>query len=120
MKVRLSRQFHFEASHALEHLPESHPCHPLHGHSYGVTVDVVGEVDETTGFLIDYADIHRAVKPTIDLLDHHHLNDVDGLRLSTTEYIAKFLWDRIKPRLPQLSRITISETGITRCEYEGE
>jgi 6-pyruvoyltetrahydropterin/6-carboxytetrahydropterin synthase len=120
MKVRLSRQFQFEASHALSHLPASHPCHSLHGHSYGVSVEVSGDVDEASGFLVDYADIHKAVKPIIDVLDHRHLNDVEGLKLATTEFIAKYLWDRVKPRLPGLCRITISETGSTQCTYEGE
>lgn len=120
MKVRLSREFHFEASHALTHLPATHPCHPLHGHSYTVAVEVSGEVNEESGFLIDYADIKAAVKPVVDQLDHCHLNEVAGLPLSTTEFIARYLWERIKPGLPQLSRIIIRETGNTQCVYEGE
>ena len=120
MKVRLTNDFHFESSHALVHLPESHPCYPLHGHSYTVTVEVTGDVDPSTGFLIDYAAIKAVVRPIIDLLDHRHLNDVEGLPLTTAEHIAAFLWHRIKPQLPSLSRITISETASTKCIYEGE
>jgi 6-pyruvoyltetrahydropterin/6-carboxytetrahydropterin synthase len=120
MKVTLSQQFHFDASHQLDHLPADHPCHNLHGHGYVVTVEVAGEVDPKTGFLIDYREIHKIVRPLIDQLDHHHLNDVAGLEITSTEYLARWLWERIKPKLAILSKITISETPLTKCEYRGE
>jgi 6-pyruvoyltetrahydropterin/6-carboxytetrahydropterin synthase len=120
MLVTLSQQFHFDASHQLSHLPADHPCHNLHGHGYTVIVEVTGEVDPKTGFLIDYREIHEIVKPLIDQLDHHHLNEVEGLTLTSTEYIARWLWERIKPKLPILSKISISETPLTKCDYRGE
>ncbi len=120
MKVALSQQFVFDASHQLTHLPKDHPCHNLHGHTYAVVVEVAGEVDNDSGFLIDYREIYRVVKPLIDQLDHRHLNDVAGLEKPTTEIIAKWLWDRIAPALPVLSKISISETPFTRCEYRGQ
>ncbi len=119
MRVTLTKQFRFEASHRLDHLPVDHPCHNLHGHSYQVEVTLTGDVNPATGFLIDYADIKRSVQPIIDQLDHSHLNDVEDLRYSTTELIAEWLWQRIKPRLPDLTKITIMETATTRCEYTG-
>ncbi len=120
MRVKLSKRFHFEASHRLEHLPKDHPCYNLHGHSYRVEIEVAGEVDPSTGFLIDYAEIKKAATPVIKMLDHTHLNDIDGLELTTTEYICHWLWERILPDLPQLSRITIFETDSSRCIYEGK
>lgn len=119
MKVTLSQQFSFDASHSLPHLPQEHPCHNLHGHGYTVTVVVSGEVDPQSGFLIDYRDIHRIVKPLIDRLDHHHINDIEGITIASTEYIARWLWERIKPELPILSKISVSETPYTLCEYSG-
>lgn len=120
MIVTLHREFRFEASHQLTHLPPEHPCHNLHGHSYGVRVEVHGEVDPATGFLIDYADIDRAVQPNIDILDHTHLNDIPDLTMATTEYIARWLWERLRPALPMLSAISVSETNASGCEYRGE
>jgi 6-pyruvoyltetrahydropterin/6-carboxytetrahydropterin synthase len=120
MKVRLSHQFHFEASHRLSHLGPDNPCYPLHGHSYRVEIVVSGDVDERTGFLIDYADLQRIVLPIIKPLDHTHLNDVPGLTLSTTEHIVHWLWARLKPALPILEEITIRETSATACTYRGE
>ncbi len=120
MKVSLSQQFLFDASHRLAHLPADHPCHNLHGHTYTVTIEVGGDVDEASGFLIDYREIYRAVKPLIDQLDHRHLNDTPGLEKPTTEFIARWLWQRLRPSLPMLNAITISETPFTRCTYRGE
>ena len=120
MNVTLSQQFSFDASHQLDHLPADHPCHNLHGHGYVVLIEVSGTVDPVTGFLIDYNDIFRAVKPLITQLDHAHLNNIPGLKIASTEYIARWLWERIKPKLPLLSKISISETPLTRCEYRGE
>jgi len=120
MKVALSQQFSFDASHQLTHLPKDHPCHNLHGHTYSVIIEVAGEVDPDSGFLVDYREIYRVVKPLIDQLDHKHLNDVAGIEKPTTEIIAKWLWDRIAPVLPILNKISISETPFTRCEYRGQ
>ncbi|RME27540.1 MAG: 6-carboxytetrahydropterin synthase [Candidatus Zixiibacteriota bacterium] len=85
-----------------------------------MVIEVSGEVDESTGFLMDYADIKKAADPFIKQLDHSHLNDIADLPLATTEYIARWLWERIKPALPQLSAVTICETPRTCCEYRGE
>ncbi len=120
MKARLSKEFHFEASHRLDHLSVDHPCYQLHGHSYRVEVEVYGEVDPKTGFVIDYRDLKAIVGPVIGRLDHRHLNDVEGLEITSTEHIARWLWNEIKPRLPILSKIIIYETTSTRCEYEGD
>lgn len=120
MIVTLAKEFHFEASHRLLHLPDSHPCHHLHGHSYRVIVEVTGEVDTKTGFLIDYADLKAVVQPVINRVDHKHLNDIPGMTYTSAEDIARWLWDNLKPSLPLLSRIIIHETASTRCEYWGE
>jgi 6-pyruvoyltetrahydropterin/6-carboxytetrahydropterin synthase len=120
MKVRLSRTFSFEASHRLDHLGVEHPCYNLHGHSYRVEIEVSGKVDETTGFLIDYSEIAKIVRPIVKRLDHTHLNDIKGLPLTSTEHICRWLWERIQPELPILSRITIYETDSSKCVFEGE
>ena len=120
MKMRLSHNFSFEASHRLDHLGPNHPCFPLHGHSYRVTIIVAGEVDPVTGFLIDYAELRRLVQPVIAKLDHTHLNDVGGLPLSTAEHISHWLWSRLKPTIPTLEEIIVRETPATGCSYRGE
>ena len=119
MRVRLQKDFGFEAAHRLPHVPEGHKCARLHGHSFQVTVEVEGEVDAQQGWLVDYAEIKAAYAPVRDRLDHHYLNEIEGLENPTSEVLAAWLYERIKPALPSLVRITVAETCTSRCVYEG-
>ena len=119
MNVRLSKTFHFEAAHDLPTFPTDHKCRRLHGHSFRFDVIVEGEVDPAKGYLIDYGDIKKAAEPIVKRLDHYYLNEVEGLSNPTSEVLAKWLFDRLKPALPQLSEIIVYETCTSRCEYRG-
>jgi len=120
MKVRLSKTFDFEAAHRLPTFPEGHKCRRLHGHSYHFDVVVEGEVDPASGYLIDFGDIKAAAEPLVKRLDHFYLNEIEGLENPTSEVLAKWIWDRLKPALPQMCCVVVYETCTTRCEYRGE
>ena len=119
MIVRLTKSFHFEAAHDLPTFPEGHKCRRLHGHSYRFDVVVEGPVQPGKGYLIDYADIAGAASPIVSQLDHYYLNDIAGLANPTSEILAKWLWDRLKPNLPLLASILVYETCTSACEYRG-
>ena len=120
MFVRLSKTFHFEAAHDLPTFPPDHKCRRLHGHSFRFDVIVEGDVNPEKGYLIDYGDIKRAVDPIVKRLDHYYLNEIEGLANPTSEVIAKWLWDRIKPSLPLLATIIVHETCSSSCEFRGD
>jgi len=119
VKVRLVREFRFEAAHRLPRVPEGHKCARLHGHSFKIEVSVVGPVDERTGWFLDYDVVDGAFRPLHEILDHHYMNEIPGLENPTSENLARFLWERLTPALPSLERITVHETCDARCEYEG-
>lgn len=119
MVVRLSKTFHFEAAHALPTFPEGHKCRRLHGHSFRFDVVVEGEVEESKGYLIDYGDIRRAADPLLKQLDHYYLNDIAGLENPTSETLAKWLWERLRPSLPLLAAVIVHETCSSTCEFRG-
>jgi len=119
MNVRLIKQFHFEAAHDLPTFPADHKCRRLHGHSFRFDVIVEGEVEPEKGYLIDYGDIKKVVDPIVRRLDHYYLNEIAGLSNPTSENLAKWLWDQIKPVLPLLSEIVIHETCTSSCQYRG-
>ena len=119
MRVRLSKQFGFEAAHHLPSFPEGHKCRRLHGHSYRVDVVVEGVLPEGKTFLIDYADIKEAFEPIRHQLDHRYLNEIEGLADPTAEMLARWIWDRLKPTLPMLSELRVLETCTAACEYRG-
>ena len=120
MKMELRKSFQFEAAHLLPHLPKNHKCRRLHGHSFRVELVVSGECDPKLGWLMDYADIKAAFKPLWEKLDHHYLNEIPGLENPTSEVIAKWIWDQVKPLLPELSKVRIHETCTSGCEYTGD
>jgi 6-pyruvoyltetrahydropterin/6-carboxytetrahydropterin synthase len=120
MFVRLTKTFGFEAAHDLPTFPASHKCRRLHGHSFRFDLIVEGEVDEAKGYLIDYGDIKAAAEPIVEQLDHRYLNEVNGLANPTAENIARWLWDHIKPILPQLAAVVVHETCTSACEFTGK
>ena len=120
MKVELVKEYRFEAAHRLPHVPAGHKCARLHGHSFKFEIHVVGGVDDKTGWLIDYGVMDELVNPLLHRLDHYYLNDIEGLENPTSEVMSRWLYDRIKPGLPQLTAITFYETCDARCIYRGE
>jgi len=119
MKVELRKNFQFEAAHSLPKLPQGHKCRRLHGHSFQVEIAVWGETDADLNWLMDYADISAAFKPLLEILDHNYLNEIQGLENPTSENIAAWIWERLKPVLPQLKEVIVSETCTSRCVYRG-
>lgn len=120
MNVRLTHEFLFEAAHRLPNVPPGHKCANLHGHSYKVELTVRGPVNPETGWFIDFGVLTELWQPIHDTLDHHYMNDVPGLENPTSEVLARWLWERLKPQLGSLERITVWETSNARCEYEGD
>jgi 6-pyruvoyltetrahydropterin/6-carboxytetrahydropterin synthase len=117
--MEIYKEFSFEAAHRLPHVPEGHKCGRLHGHSYKVQVHISGEPGEKSGWIMDFAEISERVSPIIKELDHYYLNEIVGLENPTSEQISIWLWQKIKPLLPALSKIVISETCTSACIYQG-
>jgi 6-pyruvoyltetrahydropterin/6-carboxytetrahydropterin synthase len=116
--MELFREFRFEAAHRLPYVPEGHKCRRLHGHSYRVEVHVGGEVNPSTGMVMDFADISAAYEPLRNRLDHYYLNEIDGLSNPTSENLARWIWDRLPSDLP-LTRVVVRETCTSGVEYRG-
>jgi 6-pyruvoyltetrahydropterin/6-carboxytetrahydropterin synthase len=119
MHVRLVHEFRFEAAHRLPHVPAGHKCARLHGHSFKVELAISGQVNPQTGWLVDFGDIHQLWSSLYDALDHRYLNEIPGLENPTSEVLAKWIWDQMKPKLPSLVQVTLFETCDARCEYTG-
>lgn len=122
---RLEKSFTFEAAHRLPN--HDGLCARRHGHSFkGV---VVCEGDELTstgpkrGMLVDYGDMKAALKHWVEnYLDHHDLNDTLGqppwdVTDPTSEEVARWLFDRLKPTLPSLKEVRIHETCTSSATY---
>jgi 6-pyruvoyltetrahydropterin/6-carboxytetrahydropterin synthase len=117
MKLELKQHFQIESARFLPHLPEGHPCQRMHGHSFKITLTLVGETDPKIGWVIDYHEISSKMKPLLSEVDHRVLNEVPGLENPTSETLCVWLFERARKLLPQLVKISISETADTECSY---
>ncbi len=117
MQWLLKQHFQIESARFLPHLPPSHPCSRLHGHSFKIVLTLRGGLDPHIGWVIDYNDIQRLMQPLLSQIDHQELNKVPGLENPTSELIAKWIYDQLLPQLPQLVQVSVMETSLTECHY---
>lgn len=118
----LRKSFKFEASHQLKHYDGK--CSRLHGHSWELIVEIIGKLEPSVNpqILIDYFDISKVVKPLLEeKFDHWHLNETLNTEDPTSEFVAKWLFDYLKPSFSskhyKLNAIEISETCTVSCRY---
>lgn len=119
-KMRIYKEFKFDAAHRLTRVEPEHKCGNLHGHTFIVEVHLEGEMDPEKGWILDFNILCDAVQPIIDRLDHTVLNEVDGLENPTSEHLAVWFWEQLKDALPQLAQIVIKESPSSGCIYCGE
>ena len=84
----------------------THPCANMHGHNYIVEVELRGDVEPKSGFIIDFHHIDQNIKPLIDKLDHTLLNDL--IDNPTAERIAQWFMDEFPVKY--LFAVTVWET----------
>ena len=113
------KTFIFEAAHRLPNVPPGHKCGRLHGHSFRVEIHVRGPVHPEAGWVMDFADIKESFQPLYAQLDHYYLNEVEGLTNPTSEHLARWIWTRLQPKLPNLHKVVVQETCNSGCVYEG-
>lgn len=117
--MEIYKDITFEAAHLLPNLPDGHKCKRLHGHSFTVRITVDGPINPDVGWVIDYAEIKKAFAPIYNQLDHHYLNDIDGLENPTSENLANWIWLKLYPTLNYLASIEVKETCSSGCIYKG-
>ena len=118
--MEIFKVFRIDAAHYLPNVPEGHKCGQMHGHSFRVEIYVRGPIDPRLGWVIDFNGISKAFSPLHDQLDHRCLNHIEGLENPTSENMAKWIWKRLRPMLPILSKIVVQESPDSGCLYEGE
>jgi 6-pyruvoyltetrahydropterin/6-carboxytetrahydropterin synthase len=119
-KMEIFKEFIIEAAHRLPNVHEVHKCSRLHGHSFKIEIYVSGQVEEPSGWVMDFADIKRVFQPLYDQLDHNYLNEIKGLENPTSENLARWVWQKLITELTQLSKIVVRETCTSGSVYRGE
>lgn len=141
--IRITKQFNFETGHALYGYDGK--CKNVHGHSYKLSVTVIGSpITDTSnvkyGMVIDFSDLKKIVKEEIvDIFDHatvfnkntphielaneletrgHHVILVEYQ--PTSENMVIDFAQKIKNRLPQnihLFSLKLQETDSSFAEW---
>ena len=117
--MEIFKKFRIEAAHRLPNVPEGHKCSRLHGHSFQIELVLRGPIDPAKGWICDFSDVSAAFAPLFEQLDHHYLNDIAGLENPTSENLAVWIWDALKPELTLLDCVVVHETCTSGCRYAG-
>lgn len=97
-----------------------------HGHNYTLEVTVAGEIDATTGFVVDLKELKAVMeREVVSVYDHRHLNlEVPEFAsaLPTTENIAIAVWRRLEGKIAgaKLHRVRVYEMPDLFADYRGE
>ena len=143
--IRITKQFRFEAAHALKDYDG--PCKNIHGHSYELSVTVTGlpvtdPGSPKKGMVMDFSDLKSIVKKNIiDVFDHSLIlssdylpEELNLLRRSfpnllivayqpTTENMLMDFAERIRKLLPEnvsLCSLKLRETPNSFAEWFAE
>ena len=117
--MMIYKEFTFDSAHKLPNVPDGHKCKNLHGHTYKLTVYLEGEIDEKLGWVMDFNELKQVMKPLLNRMDHHYLNDLPGLENPTSEVLVRWIWNQVQPALPLLSKMELRETPTSGVVYEG-
>jgi 6-pyruvoyltetrahydropterin/6-carboxytetrahydropterin synthase len=116
MKYELSQKFYFEAAHTLHREIDTAGSRRIHGHTYHCEITLHGTPDPTSGMLTDLAVIRKEIELVRDMLDHHFLDEVQGLGPATLENLCTFLFQKLHETMPQLNRVSIERPASgDRC-----
>ncbi len=132
-KVAVFRKEHFNAAHRLNNPNWSDEknervygkCnnYNYHGHNYDLIVQVTGEVNPETGYVMDMKVLSDLIKKEVlDKFDHKNLN-LDTQEFSdlnpSAENIAIVIYDKLKTQIdPQFDlKIRLYETERNFVEY---
>ena len=133
MRVAVFRKANFNAAHQLynkswskeKNMEVFGPCaNPnFHGHNYNIEVKVVGEVEPSTGMVIDLKHLKHIIKDEIeDRFDHKNLNlDTEEFKevMPSAENVCVVIWEILSKRLGDKYDVTIRlfETERNFVEY---
>jgi len=97
-------------------------CEELHGHNWKVQVVAAKDKLDNSGMLIDFRLLKSALKRALDELDHRYLNKIPYFKKEnpTSENIARYIFLRLKRRIPQIKEVTVWESEKCAATYDGE
>ena len=135
MRVTISRKAHFNAAHRLYRKDWTFEKNDLifrkcnnpnyHGHNYELIVNVTGEIDQETGFVMDVKILADLIKEEVEnKFDHKNLNldvaDFQDLN-PTAENIVVVIWNKLRAKIENKFdlEVVLYETPRNFVTYKG-
>lgn len=112
MHYDISQKFFFDAAHTLQREIEVEGSRRVHGHTYRAEVYLEGVPDPATGMVMDLGLVRQAVERVRLQLDHHLLDEVQGLGPATLENLCAFIWRDLSGEFPQLSKVQVWRDSV--------
>ncbi|MDD5155077.1 MAG: 6-carboxytetrahydropterin synthase QueD [Candidatus Omnitrophica bacterium] len=108
---------HFSAAHNLRGYRGK--CEELHGHNWKVEAVVSCDKLDKTGMAMDFKHLKAALNKILEKLDHKYLNGISYFKKAnpTSENIASYIYERLKPQVKALSAITVWESENACATY---
>ena len=116
----LKAQLYFSAAH--HWLNSDGECENQHGHNWLVEAYVKGEALDKSNILVDYKVLKRELKTVLDLLDHKDINELPYFKNESpsSEIIAMFIYNKLKEKIVQVSKVSVWETATSCASYYEE
>ncbi len=120
--MRITKSVTFDAAHYLPDVdgnaPDDGRYARMHGHSFLLKITLNGEPDKETGWVADFDKVTAALERVREALDHHLLNEIEGLSRPTLENIAIWVAKKLKTDFSGLSEVEIARPSIGEsCIY---
>ena len=114
LRAELTQTFFFDAAHTLhrEIVAEAAASRRIHGHTYHADVSVAGPVEAASGMVLDLGLLRTAIATVRQQLDHHLLDEVEGLGAPTLENLCRFIWLALVADFPGLTAVTVRRQAI--------
>ena len=108
---------HFSSAHHL--LNYKGKCENIHGHNWTVEVTAIGSNLDKSNILIDFKVLKAHVNKVMEYLDHKDLNELDEFKNQSpsSEFIANFIYSKLKEEIETISRVDVWETPTSRASY---
>ncbi|MCX5698998.1 MAG: 6-carboxytetrahydropterin synthase QueD [Candidatus Omnitrophica bacterium] len=111
-------------------------CEDLHGHNWIVEIVIKSAQLDAIGMVLDFKYLKKKLNTVLEQMDHKYLNqlayfkEVNPVRSGaprcgtsngvnpTSENIAKYIYKKLKPRIPLLNSVTVWENSTSSATYE--
>lgn len=95
-------------------------CEELHGHNWKVELVVEKDELDKTGMVLDFKYLKNKLYAVLEKLDHKYLNNLAYFKKvnPTSENIAKYIYDGLKPKILNLKSVTVWESDNSSAAYQ--